>query len=214
MERRRYLTEEYFDRLRRTAVVIVTLGLNEVWFDTAMGRHLNAPPSFHATRRHPERYELQITDVADNVAELNEIRRLILSVNRRAKFVVTVSPVPLSETFSGRDVLVANTYSKSTLRAAAEVFAHSYDDVEYFPAYDIITNSSRTAVYEADCRHVSDTVVGSVMQTFLHLYLGFSEERPAFSELSYLRENPDVEAALRRGELSSGFEHWRRSQKG
>jgi hypothetical protein len=210
LERRHYLTADYFDRLRRASIVVMTLGLNEVWFDTATGRHLNAPPSFHATRRDPDRYEMHVTDVADNAAELIETRRLILSVNPRAKFVVTVSPVPLSETFSGRDVLVANTYSKSTLRAAAEVFAQSYDDVDYFPGYDIVTMSPRTVAYDSDCLHVSDTVVGSVMRTFLQLYLGLAADPPTFSELPYLLANPDVEAALRRGELSSGFEHWQR----
>lgn len=210
VERRRYLTAEYFDRLRRASIVVVTLGLNEVWFDTATGRHLNAPPSFQATRRAPDRYEMHVTDVTDNVEELNETRRRILSVNPQARFVVTVSPVPLSETFSGRDVLVANTYSKSTLRAAAEIFALSYDDVDYFPAYDIVTMSPRTVAYDADCLHVSDAVVGSVVQTFLHLYLGLTSDPPMFSELPYLLANPDVEAALRRGALSSGFEHWQR----
>jgi hypothetical protein len=210
VERRRYLTAEYFARLRQVSIVVLTLGLNEVWFDRATSRHLNAPPSFHATRRDPERYELQVTDVADNVAELIEIRRLILSVNPRARFVVTVSPVPLSETFSGRDVLVANLYSKSTLRAAADAFAQAYDDVDYFPGYDMITMAPRAAVYDPDCLHVSDAAVGSVVQTFLHLYLGLAAEPTTFSERAYLQANPDVETVLRRGELSSAFEHWQR----
>ena len=94
--------------------------------------------------------------------------------------------------------------------AAAEVFAQSHDDVDYFPSYDIISMSSRAAVYDADCLHISDAAVGHVTQAFLRLYLGVAPEPPPFSELSYLQANPDVEAAVRRGEVSSGFEHWQR----
>jgi GSCFA family len=212
IERRAYLTRDYFSRLREASVVVMTLGLNEVWFDRAAGRYLNAPPSFYATRRDPGRYEMHVTDVADNLAELEAIRRLILAANPRARIIVTVSPVPMSETFSGRDVLVANMYSKSTLRAAADSFAQAHDDVDYFPSYDIISMSPRAAAYEADCLHVADAIVGRMMQTFLHLYLGLRTEPPAFSERAYLKAHPEVEAALRRGELGSGFEHWRRSR--
>jgi isopentenyl diphosphate isomerase/L-lactate dehydrogenase-like FMN-dependent dehydrogenase len=210
IERRAYLTRDYFNRLREASVIVMTLGLNEVWFDRATGRHVNAAPSYHATRRDSDRYELLITDVDDNVVELNQMRRLILSVNPRARIIVTVSPVPLSETFSGRDVLIANMYSKSTLRAAADIFAQSHDDVDYFPSYDIVSMSPRATSYDADCLHVADAVVGRIIQMFLYVYLGASATPPAFNELAYLQANPDVEAALRRGELASGFEHWQR----
>jgi len=210
IERRAYLTRDYFSRLREASVIVMTLGLNEVWFDRTTGRHVNAAPSYHATRCDPDRYELLITDVDDNVAELNQIRRLILLVNPRARIIVTVSPVPLSETFSGRDVLIANMYSKSTLRAAADIFAQSHDDVDYFPSYDIVSLSPRATTYDADCLHVADAVVGRIIQMFLCIYLGASAIPPAFNELAYLQANPDVETALRRGELASGFEHWQR----
>ncbi|HYW17187.1 MAG TPA: GSCFA domain-containing protein [Allosphingosinicella sp.] len=210
-ERRAYLTADYFSRIRQASIVVVTLGFNEVWFDRAAGRHLNAAPSFYAARREPDRYELHITDVNDNLTELDEIRRLILSLNPDAKIVVTVSPVPLSETFSGRDVLIANQYSKSVLRAAADLFAHAHSDVDYFPSYDIIANSPRSSAYEPDCLHVADSVVGRVIGSFLRLYLGIESAPPSFDERAYLKANPQVEAAVRRGDLGSGFEHWRSS---
>ncbi len=210
IERRTYLTREYFSRVRDASVVVMTLGLNEVWFDRLTGRHLNAPPSFYATRRHPDRYELHITDVLENVEELKEIRKLILMINPDARIIVTVSPVPMSDTFSGRDVMIANMYSKSTLRSAAEIFSQMYENVDYFPSYDIISMSPRNAVYGSDCLHVSDAVVGLMMQFFLALYLGNEPVATSFSELAYLEANPDVEAAVRRAEFDSGFQHWQR----
>jgi hypothetical protein len=213
IERRAYLTGHYFDRLRDASVVIMTLGLNEVWFDRATNRHLNAAPSYYANRRESERYELHITDVAENLEELTRIRRLILAFNPHARIIVTVSPVPMSETFSGRDVLIANVYSKSTLRAAADIFAQANDDVDYFPSYDIVSMSPRATAYDADCLHVTDSVVGTIIRMFVRQYLGDRPEPPAFSESAYLEANPNVEAALRRGELTSGFEHWCRENR-
>ena len=207
--RRRYLNTDYFARVRTADIVVLTLGLNEIWFDARAGRHLNAAPSFTATRREPDRYALHLTDVADNLAALEGARAAILALNPAARIVVTVSPVPMSETFSGADVLVANMRSKSTLRAAAAEFADAHDDVDHFPSYDIVSMSPRAQAYEADCLHVADSVVGAVMRSFLRAYLGLDGAAPAFDERAYLAAHPDVDAAVRRGELASGFEHWR-----
>lgn len=210
IERRRYLQQDYFSRLKDASVIVLTLGLNEVWFDRATDRHLNAPPSYFATRREPDRYELHITDVEENVRELTATYDLIKKISRDVRMIVTVSPVPMSQTFSGQDVLIANSYSKSTLRAAAHVFCSMYSDVDYFPSYDIISTSPRKSVYAADCLHVSDSVVGRMMRTFLALYLGIEGSASPFNEMAYLEANKDVEASVRKGNYASGYEHWRK----
>lgn len=209
LERRRYLAEEYFPRLRQADIVLMTLGLNEVWLDRKLDVRLNAPPSLWNVRREPERYVLEVTDVNDNVAALEEIRDRLKALNPEMKIVVTVSPVPMGATFSGRDVAVANTLSKSTLRAAAELFQAAHDDVDYFPSYEIVTLSSRDYAYAADCLHVADRIVSHVMARFLELYCEAAPEAPeGFSEMVYLDTHPDVEAVVRAGHLSSGYEHW------
>ena len=124
------------------------------------------------------------------------------------RIVITVSPVPLSQTFSGKDVAVANMYSKCVLRTAAEVVANACSTFDYFPSYEMVSLSPRTSAYAQDCIHVSDSIVGEVVRSFLELYAGFEPQDVAFNELGYLAANQDVEAALRRGEFESGFEHW------
>jgi hypothetical protein len=213
LERRRYLTNDYFQRLREATVVVVTLGLNEVWHDAATNRYLNAPPTFFAVRREPLRYTLQVTDVAQNVAELERVFEIVKALNKQARLVVTVSPVPMSETFSGRDVLLSNTLSKSTLRVAAEGFAARHDSVDYFPSYDMVTMSPRNQAYGTDRIHVADEIVGGIMEEFIRNYTGIESEPIAFNELAYLAANPDVEAAVRRAEFTSGFEHWKHHGK-
>jgi hypothetical protein len=211
LERRAWLAHSYFPRLRQADAVLMTLGLNEAWRDAQTGVLLNAAPSLWEVRRHPERYTVEITDVGQNLEALEEIRERLKRLNPEMKLVVTVSPVPMGATFSGHDVMVANSLSKSTLRAAAGAFEARHDDVDYFPSYEMATLSSRGFAYAPDCLHVADRVVSRIMETFLAAYLGPDHPRIApadFTELQYLDANPDVEDKVRAGELSSGFEHW------
>jgi hypothetical protein len=49
-----------------------------------------------------------------------------------------------------------------------------------------------------------------VIDRFLQLYLpSLKPTETDFVEMLYLAANPDVEEAVRRGELISGFHHWR-----
>lgn len=211
VERRAWLAAEYFPRIAQADVLVMTLGLNEVWRDTVADTRLNAAPGLWEVRRQPGRFVLEITDVDENIAALEEARVLAKALNPAMKFVVTVSPVPMGTTFSGRDIAIANTLSKATLRAAADAFQMRHDDVDYFPSFEIATLSSRAFAYAPDCLHVADRVVSHIMGRFLDGYLGASTPRLApedFTELSYLDANPDVEDKVRAGELTSGFEHW------
>lgn len=213
VERRRWLAEHYFPRLRQADVVLMTLGLNEVWRDEVTGTRLNAAPDLWTVRRHPGRFKLEVTDAAENRIALEEIRERLKAINPAMKIVVTVSPVPMGTTFSGRDVAVANMLSKSTLRAAAGAFEAGHDDVDYFPSYEIASLSPRAFAYGPDCLHVADRLVSGIMGMFMEAYLGEAAPRLApegFTELAYMDANPDVEEAVRRGDLASGFEHWQR----
>lgn len=208
VERCEYLTKNYFSRMKNSTVLIMTLGLNEVWKDNKSDLCLNPPPSYGSTKRDAERYVLEIADVSRSVSDLEQIRDSIKQISPDIRIIVTVSPVPMNETFSGRDVAVANLRSKSTLRAAAEQFAECHADVDYFPSYDAITLAPRAMAYVEDCQHVSDCVVGSIVKKFLNLYVGIDGELPDFTEFGYFAANPDVEEAVRLGQIGSGFEHW------
>src|SRR5207249_9460112 len=84
---------------------------------------------------------------------------------------VTVSPVPLMNTFSTMDIVVANTWAKSLLRALAQEWASAHHNVDYFPSYEIVQNSDRATVWEHDRRHVKGAGVQHIMDLFLRNYL-------------------------------------------
>ncbi len=209
IERREYLTQDYFSRIQQADLVILTLGLNEVWFDRTTDTHLNVAPSVHVVAANPGRFELCITTADENLAALTELRHRLLRLRPGLKFVVSVSPVPLDISFTGEDPVVANSRSKSVLRAAADTFAASYDDVDYFPSYEMITMAPRALAFAPDCRHVADRAVSAVIDRFLQAH-GWSGPEVHFNEMAYLAANPDVDVAVRDGNLISGYHHWKK----
>jgi len=66
----------------------------------------------------------------------------------------------------GQGPLIANTASKSILRAVVDAFVNNHPDhVTYFPAYEIVTVAD-DAPYEDDNRHVRPECVDRIMQLF------------------------------------------------
>ena len=154
-----------FGRIREADLVIVTLGLSEVWYDRQCELYLNAAPMEHLVAAFPGRYELHVLDLAQTQAMLEEIDRLLLAhLKPGFRMMLTVSPVPLWSTFRDQDVLTANTYSKSVLRAAVEPFVAGRAHVSYFPSFEFAQLSNPLAVWgREDFRHVDPTFVDYIM---------------------------------------------------
>jgi hypothetical protein len=74
-------------------------------------------------------------------------------------------------TFSTMDIVVANTWAKSLLRAVAQEWAAAHANVDYFPSYEIVQNSDRAAAWEPDLRHVKGAGAQHIMELFLQKYL-------------------------------------------
>ncbi|MEA2666708.1 MAG: hypothetical protein QOI11_3652 [Candidatus Eremiobacteraeota bacterium] len=208
---RRNKVTAYFAGIRQATVVVITLGLVEAWYDAETRVILNVAPSLWMTRRHPGRFRLRVTGYGANLAALHAIYAVLARhASPGLRIVVTVSPVPLSRTFTGQDAIVANTYAKSTLRAAAEDSARAYPSVQYYPSYEAIAVSNRALTYSAvDDLHVRDEAVEAVTGHFLRTY-GINRERPhpEFVELEYLFANPDVHQAVLEQQFVTGYAHW------
>jgi len=94
-----------------------------------------------------------------------------MAMNPDAHVVVTVSPVPLERTFSGKDIVIASVEGKSILRAAAAEFSDAYTNVTYFPAYELVTMMGEEAYQGCDLRHVNDHVVQMIMKAFMETHV-------------------------------------------
>lgn len=166
IEKHRLMTETVA-HVADSDVIVVTLGLIEVWKDAELDLVTNAihPALF---RKYPERFTFGRLGYAENVSLLNDIYGILEKFARPGfRMIVTVSPVPLGTTFTGRDVVEASTYSKSVLRVVAEDFAADKANVEYFPSYEIVMNSSRPRAWIDDCRHVRGELANFIMGQFI-----------------------------------------------
>jgi hypothetical protein len=150
-------------------VVFVTLGLVEAWFDTVTRTYTNIPPwgQFFGSR-----YQCRITDYPENLAALERFLAFLRErVRPDLKVILTVSPVPLGETFSGQDIVMANAYSKSVLRAVAQDVAHKDPNTDYFPSYEMVTLADPDSAWLPDFRHVRREFVAHIISQFQQAYM-------------------------------------------
>jgi len=169
---RRALIQTVTKRIENCRAVIITLGLAEVWRDVKADVFVNRTPIPSLFKTEPDRYDFHLTGSAENLANLEAIHALLSEYGHPdVRIVVTVSPIPLENTFSTMDIVVANTWAKSLLRAVAHEWAAVHDNVDYFPSYEIVQNSDRTAVWERDLRHVKGAGAKHIMELFLRNYI-------------------------------------------
>lgn len=168
---RRAMVQDIYRQAANCRIVVVTLGLVEAWLDHFTGLYLNEAPPKAVVQADPTRFTLEILTV-DEIMEALEALHVLLGRFGHPEFrlLVTVSPVPFKSTFTGRDALLANTYSKSALRVAVEMFALRHSNVDYFPSYEIVTLTNRSAAFIQDNRHVTSSVVDEIVDRVVEAY--------------------------------------------
>lgn len=159
-------------RLFATAThLIFTLGLVECWSDLQTGRVFPIAPGVIAGQHDPARYRLLRLGFSEVLQDLQQIRDHLHRDNPSLRMILTVSPVPLVATATDQHVLPATSGAKAILRAAAGEFADGHQDVDYFPAYEIVTNpAARGRFYMKNCRDVTPQGVQAVTGVFLRAH--------------------------------------------
>jgi len=169
----------FFDEMKTCRYFILTLGLIEVWYDRETNTYINEPLNFvkyyedneSLQRQFADRFVFRILNFSEAYAAMHEVFTLIKQVCPDPRAILTVSPVPLVGSFGGDDVMVANTYSKSLLRAVAEEIRREFNFIDYFPSYESITLSPPEAVWEDDRVHVKDSAVAVNVRRMVEAYL-------------------------------------------
>ncbi len=147
-------------QLADCSVLIITLGLVEIWYDVLNKIYLNVSPRPSHLRAQPGRFELHVLTYEEALSYLT--RALDIAFDAAGKdlnVILTVSPVPLMATHRPADVISANCYSKSTLRTVAETVTQRYERVCYYPSYESVIYSDRKLAWEPDLIHVSPEIV-------------------------------------------------------
>lgn len=209
VERRGVITD-IVREVQNCRVVVITLGLTEVWFDKQSGLYLNYSPRRALVAKIPERFELHVLGYAETIAYLRQTVSLLREKCGSAQCILlTVSPVPLTATYTDRDVLVANGLSKAVLRTAADEIIAENDHIDYFPSYESITLSDRRAAWEDDQRHVEqdaiDLNIGRMIAAYIkHEDAGDEDLTPLISKARTTRADGGRKKAMRLLEPHAG----------
>ncbi len=164
---------------KRATLMIFTLGLTETFVHRKSGTVYPTAPETIAGTYDPAIHVFKNFSYDEVLADLIAARALLKAGNPGLRFLFTVSPVPLTATASGQHVLIATMRSKSVLRAAAGAMYDMFDDVDYFPSYEIVATPFLGPLgYGEDLRSIRPETVTRVMKTFSAAY-GAAPDAPS-----------------------------------
>lgn len=174
--------------------VMMTPGLIEAWRDRSSGLFIHGTPAFKRMMLDTSRWELAIlsyeTCLQDILASIDVIRGL----NPDVPVLLTTSPVPMTLTFSGDDIRIANAQSKAVLRAACGTAATLRPMTDYFPSYESATQSPPKRVWKTDRIHVTRGFIGKIVSHMFDHYLEGVDEAD--------RRHQEAVAMLSSGDLA------------
>lgn len=156
-----------------TDVFVFTLGLTECWYNTEAGHTYPVCPGTVRGEYNTQLYQFRNLSYPEVMADLDALIQGLLKVNSALKIILTVSPVPLVATYTDKNVLVASSYSKSVLRAVCGEIESRYNNVQYFPSFEIVGHAASFGQYLAsDLREISERGVSHVMSCFFSTFFG------------------------------------------
>lgn len=151
------------DAVASADLFVITLGLTEVFRETKSGRVVNQIPN-----NDPANFIFERSTIEQNLENMRAVCRAITK-----PILLTVSPVPLNKTFSGLDVVVANSESKSILRAVAGQIEREFPHVTYWPSYEIARAKD---LFGPDARNVTPRGIDLIVNAFIDAH--FDGESP------------------------------------
>lgn len=175
--------EQRNDHLRRFRsllsecdLFIFTLGLTEAWFHKDTQIVYQIAPALTSGAYDPNENEFRNLCFSEIMSDMLEFRDLAKSINPDMRFLLTVSPVPLTATALPQHVLVSTMRSKSVLRAVAGELSEAYDDIDYFPSFELLsTPFLGSGFFEDNKRTVKRSGVEAVMRSFFNAHAGIKQ---------------------------------------
>lgn len=157
--------QEVGEYLKTCNVLIITFGTALVYElladkEIISNCHKVPSPSFH-------RRMLQQNEITNSFSKVYE--QLIIQ-NPNLKIILTVSPVRHT-----KDTLQLNSVSKSILRATCFELETTYDEVYYFPSYEIMLDDLRDyRFYKADMIHPNEVAESYIFEKFAETFFADS----------------------------------------
>jgi hypothetical protein len=150
-------------------VTVFTLGLTEAWESIEDGAVYPTCPGTVNGVYDDRKYQFINFSVNEVAEDMVCAFSIIKSWNPDARFILTVSPVPLVATATSEHVVTATILSKSILRVAASEVCKTMSEVKYFPAYEIVTGPQAPEnSFEENRRDVTASAIENVMRSLIN----------------------------------------------
>ncbi len=142
---------------KKTNRILLTFGTANVFIWKETGKVVanchKIPPQYFEQKR------LKVEEIVENFKPVFE---KMVSQNPDCQVIITVSPIRHL-----RDGLVENNRSKAVLLLAADALSQLFDNVHYFPAYEIMMDDLRDyRFYERDMIHPNSVAIEYIWQFF------------------------------------------------
>ena len=167
VEHRAYHVARLRELFQSFDLFIFTLGLTEMWVHKESGTVYPTAPGAIAGDFKPESYYFENASFGSINSDFRQFLKTMRKLRSKPfNLLLTVSPVPLTATASGKHVLVSTVHSKSVLRTIASVWSER-DFIDYFPSYEIVTNPRlHSTSYQDNLRSIRPEAVDNVMSHF------------------------------------------------
>jgi hypothetical protein len=170
---------EFKRNLAEADCIIFTLGLGLAFYSDTDGSPLTNP-LYSYRKEHYKGYSMKPIPVDRNLSNFRDIIKSIERINKDAKVIVTLSPVPL-DGCKGDFVsaIEADCISKSIGRLTLAMAEAEGLDFSYFPSYELVrwvaTARHWPPAFGGDAddiylRHPTSSVIKSVMNCFVRQY--------------------------------------------
>lgn len=152
------------DFIQQTDVFLLTFGTAWVYQMTEMGIFV---ANCHKV---PQKYfEKYLLDDQQIQTSIRNCFNLILDINPKAQIIVTISPVRHT-----KDGIVENSLSKSKLISNLFQVASQFENVDYFPAYELMMDDLRDyRFYKEDLVHPNELGVQYIWEKFSQTYFDY-----------------------------------------
>jgi hypothetical protein len=148
-------------------VLILTLGLSEVWYDKKTGFVFwRAAPKPHYN---PKKHAFRTVTFSENKENILKVINFAKTrCKKKPKIIFSLSPVKLRATFRDISTITANSVSKASLRASLDEALTLHPDVYYWPAYEMAR--IHKDAYQ-DAMHPKAIVTKKILSAFSRAYL-------------------------------------------
>ncbi len=169
---RNYHLNKVCKLMKECNIFIFTLGLTECWIDNRDNSVYPACPGRGFGVFNKDIHKFKNLSHDETFKALDEFIHQLREINPEVKIILTVSPIPLAATMTGENILLANSYSKSTLISVSHEIKARHENIEYFGSYDILMNSyMQNNYFDKGKRNVTQEGLDFVLKSFYDYFL-------------------------------------------